>query len=73
MCSINFNRNHYCDKVKCDVVDIGACHLLLGRPWKFDKDVHHGWKKHLYFSLVDQESNLFTIFTKPNAISKYTK
>ena len=28
---------NYSDKVLCDVVDMEACHLLLVRPWQFDK------------------------------------
>lgn len=27
-----FIGKYYADKVKCDVVDMDACHLLLGRP-----------------------------------------
>ena len=30
---------HYCDDIICDVVDMDASHLLLGRPWQFDVDV----------------------------------
>ncbi|XP_017183877.2 uncharacterized protein [Malus domestica] len=29
---------HYCDEVLCDVIDMDACHILLGRPWQFDVD-----------------------------------
>ncbi|XP_074299731.1 uncharacterized protein LOC141630886 [Silene latifolia] len=33
----------YSDEVLCDVVPMDACHVLLGRPWLFDRDVlHHG-------------------------------
>ena len=31
----------YHDKVLCDVVPMEACHLLLGRPWQFDKKTNH--------------------------------
>ena len=27
----------YKDDVLCDVVPMSACHVLLGRPWKFDR------------------------------------
>ncbi|KAI9152906.1 hypothetical protein LWI28_002745 [Acer negundo] len=30
---------HYRDEVACDVVDMDAGHMLLGRPWQFDVDV----------------------------------
>ncbi|GJS00242.1 hypothetical protein Tco_0316750 [Tanacetum coccineum] len=29
---------HYNELVTCDVVDIEACHVLLGRPWQHDMD-----------------------------------
>ena len=35
----------YKDKVWCDVVPMDAHHLLLGRPWQYDrKIVHDGYK-----------------------------
>jgi hypothetical protein len=27
----------YEDEVLCDVVPMHACHLLLGRPWQYDR------------------------------------
>ncbi|XP_074318613.1 uncharacterized protein LOC141655431 [Silene latifolia] len=30
--------NVYKDEILCDVVPMDACHLLLGRPWEFDKN-----------------------------------
>ena len=33
----------YQDEVVCDVLPMDACHVLLGRPWQYDRDVvHHG-------------------------------
>jgi len=29
---------HYSDSILCDVVEMDACHLILGRPWHFDVD-----------------------------------
>jgi hypothetical protein len=40
---LNFAIGPYDDVVECDVVRMHACHILLGRPWQFDKDsMHHG-------------------------------
>ncbi|KAK8979723.1 hypothetical protein V6N11_027758 [Hibiscus sabdariffa] len=38
---VPFTIGKYKDEVLCDVVAMGACHLLLGRPWKFDKGTLH--------------------------------
>ena len=31
----------YKDTVWCDVVTMDAFHLLLGRPWQYDREVSH--------------------------------
>ena len=38
---IYFSIGMYEDGVLCDVVPIQAEHLLLGRPWKFDRKFKH--------------------------------
>nr|KYP42079.1 Transposon Ty3-I Gag-Pol polyprotein [Cajanus cajan] len=38
---VEFSIGNNQDKVKCDVVPMEACHILLGRPWQFDKQTHH--------------------------------
>nr|GEX91984.1 hypothetical protein [Tanacetum cinerariifolium] len=32
----------------CDVVPIDACHLLLGRPWEYDRDITHNGRTNTY-------------------------
>ncbi|XP_016191799.1 uncharacterized protein LOC107632644 [Arachis ipaensis] len=34
---IQFSIGRYSDEVLCDVVSMQACHLLLGRPWQYDR------------------------------------
>ena len=34
---INFSIGSYKDEVLCDVVPMEVTHVLLGRPWQFDK------------------------------------
>ncbi|KAK8503584.1 hypothetical protein V6N12_036757 [Hibiscus sabdariffa] len=36
---VPFSIGRYKDEVKCDVCPMDACHLLLGRPWQYDKRV----------------------------------
>nr|KYP31179.1 hypothetical protein KK1_048758 [Cajanus cajan] len=38
---MEFSIRNYKDKVTCDVVPMEACHILLGRPWKFYKQTTH--------------------------------
>lgn len=38
----------YKDKIWCDVVAMDACHLLLGRPWQYDRNVAHDEKRNTY-------------------------
>ncbi|XP_050217488.1 uncharacterized protein LOC126668325 [Mercurialis annua] len=38
----------YRDSVWCDVVAKDACHLLLGRPWQFDRKVMHDGRNNTY-------------------------
>ena len=39
---------HYRDDVVCDVVDMDASHVLLGRPWQFDMDVTYRGRDNVY-------------------------
>ncbi|XP_056698272.1 uncharacterized protein [Spinacia oleracea] len=38
----------YVDEVLCDVIPMDACHVLLGRPWQFDRDVVHRGRSNEY-------------------------
>ncbi|GJY95271.1 putative nucleotidyltransferase, ribonuclease H [Tanacetum coccineum] len=43
----------YKDSVWCDVVPMDACHLLLGRPWEYDRDTTHYGRANTYSFLFD--------------------
>ena len=45
---IAFSIGKYSDEVVCDVVSMQASHLLLGRPWQFDRHVLHNGYKNKY-------------------------
>ena len=34
----------YADEISCDVIEMDTCHILLGRPWQFDRDVTYKGK-----------------------------
>lgn len=39
---------HYKDKIYCDVVPMDVSHILLGRPWQYDRDVSHSGRTNVY-------------------------
>jgi hypothetical protein len=47
-CLVEFKIGGYNDKILCDVISMDVCHLLLGRPWKYDKNVIHDGRKNTY-------------------------
>ncbi|XP_057808596.1 uncharacterized protein LOC131023071 [Salvia miltiorrhiza] len=47
---ISFSIGNYKDEVLCDVVPMHASHILLGRPWQFDRRVtYDGFRNHYTF------------------------
>ena len=47
---ISFSIGKYKDEVLCDVVPMHAGHILLGRPWQFDrKAIQDGFKNRYSF------------------------
>ena len=39
VCTIHLSiGRHHQDEIHCDVVDMTTCHLLLGKPWQFDRN-----------------------------------
>ena len=47
-CQVKFQIGSYQDEVRCDIIEMDACHVLLGRPWKFDREVVHEGKRNVY-------------------------
>jgi hypothetical protein len=46
-CLVQFSIGDiYYDKVLCDVIPMDACHLILGRPWQYDRHTMHDGKHH---------------------------
>jgi hypothetical protein len=45
---VDFQIGAYKHTVDCDVVPMTVCHILLGRPWQYDRDVHHNGKANTY-------------------------
>ncbi|XP_048229055.1 uncharacterized protein LOC125369826 [Ricinus communis] len=45
---VAFGVQKFQDEVLCDVIPMQACHLLLGRPWFFDRDVIYKGRSNCY-------------------------
>jgi len=43
-----FLSSHFEDEVWCDVLPMTVCHLLLGKPWLFDRKVNHNGYDNTY-------------------------
>jgi hypothetical protein len=61
----------YKDNTWCDVVAMDTCHLLLGRPWQYDRNAHHDGRKNTYSFLVDNVK--LTLLPNPGDVPKPVK
>jgi len=56
---IKFTIGKYKDEVLCDVVPMEATHILLGRPWQYDRHVlHDGLTNTVSFSFQGRKVTL---------------
>ena len=47
-CNVEFHSGTYKDEILCDIMPMDVCHILLGRPWQFDRKVVHDGRKNTY-------------------------
>jgi len=53
---VKLSIGKYEDSVLCDVIPMEACHVLLGRPWQFDKkSMHNGLTNEITFTHKDKK------------------
>ncbi|XP_070034692.1 uncharacterized protein [Nicotiana tomentosiformis] len=62
----------YKDHIWCDVVKMDACHLLLGRPWQYDKRAFHDRYCNTYSFIIDGRKIVLTPL-HPKELSKRAK
>ncbi|XP_059075260.1 uncharacterized protein LOC131875213 [Cryptomeria japonica] len=58
-CWVEFHIGGYKDKVLCDSIPMDVCHILLGRPWQYDKYAKHDGRKNTY--VIEKDGVTFTI------------
>ena len=62
---ISFSIDKYKDEVLCDVVPMEATHILLGRPWQFDrKTIHDGLTTKITFNFHGHKVTLKSLSPK---------
>jgi hypothetical protein len=47
-CLVDFKMGEYRDKILCDVIPMDVCHVLLGRPWQYERNVVHDGRMNTY-------------------------
>ena len=60
---VSFSIWRYKDEVLCDIVPMHAGHILLGRPWQFDRKVNHDRFKNRYSFVKDNKTITFVPLT----------
>ena len=53
---VSFSIGRYKDEVLCDVVPMHVGHILLGRPWQFDRKVNHDEFKNMHSFVKDNKT-----------------
>ncbi|KAK1632864.1 hypothetical protein QYE76_007179 [Lolium multiflorum] len=57
--TVTFEIGPYEDTIECDVVPMMVCHMLLGRPWQYDKKaIHDGLSNTYTFKVNDKKFEL---------------
>eukprot|EP00253_Pinus_taeda_P023576 PITA_23576 len=52
-CEVEFQIGRYKDKVICDIMPMDVCHILLGKPWQYDRKVVHDGLMNYYKFVKD--------------------
>ena len=52
-CLVSLSIGTYHDKILCDVARMDCSHILLGRPWLYDRNVLHDGRANTYAFTYD--------------------
>ena len=70
-CFISFSiRRNYQDKLWFDVLPIDVCHLILGRPWLYDRKVMHNGYLNTYSLTKDGKKIILAPLTPSQLTTK---
>ena len=68
-CLISFSCGIYSDSIMCDIILMKVIHILLGRPWLFDRNVEHYGGENTYALMVDKKE----VVLKPMTLAEMDK
>ncbi|XP_054817840.1 uncharacterized protein LOC129317553 [Prosopis cineraria] len=72
-CLMTFSiGNRYCDEVLCDVAPMDAYHLLLARPWQYDRHAMHNERANTY-SFTKDGVKFILVPLPPSEISQSSR
>ena len=71
--NVSFKIGPYEDTVECDVVPMTVCHLLLGRPWQYDRAVLHDGRTNFYSFKWNNKSFVLRPMTPSQVIADNAK
>ena len=57
-CIVKFKIAHYFDEVFCDIMLMDCFHILLGRPWKYDRYAIHDGILNQYTLCVNRKKQI---------------
>ena len=67
-CLISFVCGIYSDFIICDIIPMKVTHILLGRPWLFDRNVKHYGRENTYALMVGKK-----VIWKPMTLDEMNK
>jgi hypothetical protein len=47
-CKVEIQIGSYKDEILCDIMPMDVCHVLLGRPWQYDRKSIHDGRRNTY-------------------------
>ena len=72
-CLLKFSIGDYVDEIWCDVVPMNATHLILGRPWQYDRDVTHHGKLNRYSLRFKGKKYVLSPFSPSDVLKEQEK
>ena len=57
---VSFSIGSFKDQVTCDVIPMQASHILLGRPWEYDREATHEGRTNRYKLVKDGRNHILT-------------